>query len=73
MVAANRTLRLPYRDAGRMVLPGRMMRVIDSRPPLTGEDLGIHALLNERLALLHRERHGLWAKARRFLFALRPV
>jgi hypothetical protein len=42
--------------------------VLDYRPPLTAEDLRIHAWIDERLAVLHRERHGLWAKARRFLF-----
>jgi hypothetical protein len=38
------------------------------RPPLTEEDLRIHALLDERLAALHRERHGLWSRVRRLLF-----
>ena len=39
-----------------------------SRPPLTEEDIRLHVWLNERLAALHRERHGLWQKIRRFLF-----
>lgn len=38
-----------------------------ARPPLSAEDVRIHAWLNERLALLHRERHGLWPRLRRFL------
>jgi hypothetical protein len=38
------------------------------RPPLTEEDIRIHAWLNERLAALHRERNGLWSKIRRLLF-----
>jgi hypothetical protein len=38
------------------------------RPPLTAEDIRMHAVLAERLALLHYERYGLWPKVRRFLF-----
>ena len=37
-------------------------------PPLTDVDLRIHGRLNERLEALHRERHSLWSKLRRFLF-----
>src|SRR5262245_12696079 len=37
------------------------------RPPLTEEDIHIHVWLNERLAALHHERHGLWPRIRRFL------
>jgi hypothetical protein len=37
-------------------------------PPPTAEDIRIHAWSSERLAALHRERHGLWPKLRRFLF-----
>jgi len=37
------------------------------RQPLTEEDTRIHALLNERLAALHHERHGLWPRANRLL------
>jgi hypothetical protein len=51
-----------------MVLSGKVTYVLDYRPPLTAEDLRIHDWINERLAVLHRERNGLWAKARRFLF-----
>jgi hypothetical protein len=40
--------------------------------PLTSEDLRIHAWINERLAELHRERHGLWTKVRHILFGRRP-
>jgi hypothetical protein len=69
MIAANLDLRLSYRDSGPMVLSGRASRVLDHRPPLTAEDLRIHAWIDERLALLHRERQGLWAKVRRFLLA----
>src|SRR5262245_38763008 len=36
--------------------------------PLTEEDIRIHAQLNERLAALNYERHGLWPRIRRFLF-----
>jgi hypothetical protein len=34
---------------------------------LSAEDIRIHAWLTERLAVLHRERHGLWPRLRRFL------
>jgi hypothetical protein len=37
------------------------------RPPLSEEDIRLHAWLNERLASLHRERYGLWPKIRRSL------
>jgi hypothetical protein len=67
MVAASSHLRLRYRDAGLSVVPRRRTRVLDHRPPLTAEDLRIHAWITERLAVLHRERHGLWANLRRFL------
>jgi hypothetical protein len=73
MVAATPELRLLYRYAGPMVLAGRVTRVLDYRPPLSAEDLRTHAWINERLAVLDRERHGLWAKVRRFLFGNRPI
>jgi len=44
-----------------------------ARPRLTAEDLRLHAWLAERLAVLHYERHGLWPRLRRFLFANRLV
>jgi hypothetical protein len=72
MVAATPNLRLSYRDASPMVLSGRMTHVLDYRPPLTAEDLRIHGWINERLAVLHRERNSLWAKLRRFLLGNRP-
>jgi hypothetical protein len=68
----NRPERLAYREAGRRLLLGRVILVLDYRPPLTAEDLRIHAWINERLAALHRERHGPWAKLLRFLFGSRP-
>ena len=40
----------------------------DFRPRLTAEDVRLHAWLSERLAAVHRERHGLWGKIRAFLF-----
>jgi hypothetical protein len=73
VVAANRHLRLSYRDPHPMVRSGRVTYVLDYRPPLTAEDLRIHAWIDERLAALHREWHGLWAKVRRFLFGNRPL
>ncbi len=44
-----------------------------ARPPLSAEDIRIHALLIERLAVLNYERYGLWPKLRRFLFGNRLV
>jgi hypothetical protein len=73
MVAANLNLRLWYRDAGPMVLSKRATNVLDYQPPLTAEDLRIHAWINERLALLHRERNSLWAKVSRLLLWNRPT
>jgi hypothetical protein len=40
------------------------------RQPLTEEDLRIHAWLNERLAVVHYERHGLWPRANRLFRAI---
>jgi hypothetical protein len=37
---------------------------------LTEEDLRIHAWLNERLAAIHYERHGLWPRANRLFRAI---
>jgi hypothetical protein len=45
---------------GRWARPGQWRR-------LTEEDMGIHAWLNERLAVLRYERHGLWPRAKRLL------
>jgi hypothetical protein len=39
-----------------------------ARPRLSAEDIRIHAWLNERLAMLDYERHGLWPRLRRFVF-----
>ncbi len=44
-----------------------------ARPPLSAEDIRIHAWLSERLAVLHYEQHGLWPKLRQLLFANRLV
>ena len=44
-----------------------------ARAPLSAEDIRIHALLIERLAVLNYERYGLWPKLRRFLFGNRLV
>ncbi len=44
-----------------------------ARPPLSAEDIRLHAWLTERLAVLHYERYGLWPKLRRFLFGNRLV
>jgi len=72
MVAASANLHPLYRVSEPIVLSGRAIRVLDNRPSLTAEDIRLHAWINERLAVVHREQHSLWAKARRFLFANRP-
>jgi hypothetical protein len=64
----NRPEGVSHRDSTLMVPSGGRISVFDSRPPLTAKDLRIHASINERLTTLHRERHGLWAKLRRFPF-----
>jgi hypothetical protein len=56
-----------------MVLSGRETHVLDYRPPPTGEDLRIHAWINQRLAVLHRERNSWWAKLYRSLLGNRPI
>jgi hypothetical protein len=45
----------------------------DAQPPLTAEDLNLHAWLNERLATIRSRRHGLWPRFWRFLFGNRLV
>jgi hypothetical protein len=40
-------------------------------PRLSTDDNRIHARLAEHLALVHRERHGLWPKLRRLFFGKR--
>jgi hypothetical protein len=42
-------------------------------PQVTAEDIRFHAWLNERLAALDYERHGLWPKVRELLFGNRLV
>jgi len=56
-----------------MALSGRTTHVLDYQPPLTAEDLRIHAWINERLAVLHQERNSLWAKVRRLLLGDSPI
>jgi hypothetical protein len=73
MVAAKSHLRLSYRDASPMVLSASATHVLDYRLPLTAQDLRIHAWINQRLAVLQRERNSPWAKVRRFLLGNRPL
>ena len=73
MVATNAYFYQSYRASVPMVLPSRAIRVLDNRPALTAEDIRLHAWINERLAIVHREKHSLWAKARRFLLANHPT
>jgi hypothetical protein len=74
MVSANSDFRFPSptsRPSQPIHRPVKLLRWSDYRRPLTSEDLRIHAWLNERLAELHRERHGLWTKVRHILFGHR--
>jgi hypothetical protein len=41
-----------------------------ARPPLSAEDVRVHARLAERVAVIYYQRHGLWPKIRRFLAGL---
>ena len=70
MVAASSKRRLQYRVIDPMLLMGRATHVLDHPPSLTSEDLRIHAWINQRLTLHHREQNSLWAKVRRFLFGI---
>jgi len=47
-------------------------RRITIRPP-SDDEIRSGAVLLERLAILHYERHGLWPRLRRFLFGNREV
>jgi hypothetical protein len=75
MVAA--TSQIGYLSpACRAIVPVNRLRVIDNwteeNRPLTEEDVRIHAWLNERLAILERERRGLLPTIRRMFGSLRP-
>jgi hypothetical protein len=72
MVAANATALIPYTTSRPANRRTEVLLRSDETPPLTEKDIRIHAWLNERLAVLHRERHSLRAKIRRFLFD-RPI
>lgn len=54
----------------RVLQPVNRARVVITYPeelaPLTEEDVRIHAWLNQRLAIVARERRGLWATLRRW-------
>ena len=69
MIAATPQLGLAYRGSNLKVLSERTIHVVDSQPPLTAEDIRIHTWINERLAVLHRERHSLWARIKRAIFS----
>jgi hypothetical protein len=76
MVAANPNFRLPPIES----VPhpsddwlSTNRRWSDLPPPPTAEDLRIHAWINQRLAVLHREQRSLRAKARRSLFGNRSI
>jgi hypothetical protein len=43
------------------------------QPPPSPEEIWFHALLNERLATLQRERRSLWSKIWRFFWGDRGV
>ncbi|HVS38266.1 MAG TPA: hypothetical protein VMS17_22100 [Gemmataceae bacterium] len=40
-------------------------------PPLSAEDVRLHAWLTERQAVVHYERYGLWPRLRRYLWGNR--
>ena len=44
-----------------------------TRPRYTAEDIRSYAWLTDRLAVLHRERHGLWGRLWRVFFGSRLV
>jgi hypothetical protein len=46
-------------------LEGRESSASFERSPLTDYDLRVHALLTDRILMLSRERHSLWARLRR--------
>lgn len=69
MIAANTTLRLSYSGYGLKVLSERAGRVLDQQPTVTAEDIRIHAWINKRLAVIHRERNSVWAKLKRAVFS----
>jgi hypothetical protein len=73
MIAANPYLHLSYRNSGPMIPSGRMICVLDQRPALSAEDLRIHGWINERLAAVHQQQHGLWSRVRRFLSGNDPT
>jgi hypothetical protein len=68
---ASRQERLP--DAYRRDLNARALDRWSPRPPLTEEDIRLHAWLAERLAVVNYEKHGLWPRLRRFLLGNRLV
>lgn len=69
MISATPPPGLSYR-ASRLNVPSkRIVHVIDSQPPPTAQDIRIHAWINERLAVLDRERNSLWAKIKRTIFS----
>ena len=60
------------KGAGPARLEGEgLNRCFTARPPLSAEDIRLHAWLTERLVALHYERHGLWPRLRRFFFSNR--
>jgi hypothetical protein len=62
MVAANPNYRFPPPEP-RPIRPVNRL----ARPPLSVEDLRIHAWLSARLAAVRYQRHGLRPRLRRFL------
>ncbi len=70
MVAANANFRLEYIETLPNLSGDRAMTLYRqslSQPPVSADDIRIHAWINERIVAVDRERHGLRSKVRRFL------
>ncbi|HTU92515.1 MAG TPA: hypothetical protein VMF69_20710 [Gemmataceae bacterium] len=72
MIAATPSVPQLSRNSRAMVPSPKAIIVIDCRPPLTAEDVRIHSWINDRLAVVQREKRGLWAKVKR-IFDNRPI
>jgi hypothetical protein len=73
VIASTPHLRLAYRGSQLKALSERTVCVLDSQPQPTAEDIRIHSWINERLAVINRERNSIWAKVKKgdILSALR--
>lgn len=65
MIATTSTLPQVRRDTRSLVPAQKRTIVLDCRPAVTEEEIRIHSWIHQRAAMLHREKYGLWAKAKR--------